>query len=526
MKFICAALALIITLTVLIAGQSISPGNASRFEISYPDSLHNGPITGRMVLKVGDVTLGVDVDALKPGEVATIDGMTLGYPINLSELPAGDYDVQALLQVYTQVHRKDGRVLWLPMEYAPIPEWVPGNLLSNTQRVHIDPKASTTQKISLSKKAPARRVPPDNTFIRHVKIQSQLLSEFWGYPMSIGATVTLPKGFDTEFTRSYPAIYGFSKYGNIDTNAPPTPEAERQDRISRGVPETESDFAKEWTSENFPRVVGVAFEDQTPFFRASYGVNSPNNGPYADALRLELIPYLEKQFRLIPNASSRFLTGGSTYGWEALSLQIQYPTFFNGVWSLCPDPVDFRRYQMMDIYKDENAFEVAVGSFKKLVRPQSREADGQVAQTMREEARREAVLGSHDRSFDQLAGFDAAWSPVGADGYPRPLFDRFTGKIDKEVVDYMRNNGFDLRYYLEQNWAKIGPSLAGKIHVYVGDMDNYYLNLAVYKLEDFLKGAQNPPAVATFEYGRPMKGHCWQPFTDAEMIRMMVGGRK
>jgi hypothetical protein len=97
-----------------------------------------------------------------------------------------------------------------------------------------------------------------------------------------------------------------------------------------------------------------------------------------------------------------------------------------------------------------------------------------------------------------------------------------TGKIDREVALYMRDNGYDLRYNLEKNWPQIGRDLVGKIHVYCGDMDNYYLNLAVYLLEDSLKSASNPKAEAVFEYGRPMKPHGWQPFTSAELVRMMA----
>ncbi|HEX8999322.1 MAG TPA: hypothetical protein VGB07_05450, partial [Blastocatellia bacterium] len=157
----------------------------------------------------------------------------------------------------------------------------------------------------------------------------------------------------------------------------------------------------------------------------------------------------------------------------------------------------------------------------KLIRPLSRNAEGQVTLTMREMCQLEEVLGSRIRSGQQIAAWDAAYGPVGKDGYPRPIWDRLTGKIDREVALYMRDNGYDLRYNLEKNWAKIGPDLVGKIHVYCGDMDNYYLNLAVYHLEDFLKAVENPRAEAVFEYGRPMKPHGWQPFTNAELVRMM-----
>jgi hypothetical protein len=236
----------------------------------------------------------------------------------------------------------------------------------------------------------------------------------------------------------------------------------------------------------------------------------------------ELIPYLEEKFRIQPQPYARVLTGGSTGGWESLALQVLHPDFFNGTWTLYPDPVDFRHYQMSNIYEDDNAFEVPNGDWAKMERPLSRTPEGQVTLTMREMCRLESVLGSHGRSGQQIAAWDAAYGPVGPDGYPRLLWDRLTGKIDKEVAAYMRDNGYDLRYNLEKNWSRIGKDLVGKIHVYVGDMDNYYLNLAVYQLEDFLKTAVNPRSEAVFEYGRPMKGHGWQPMSNAEMVRAMA----
>ncbi len=516
--------------------------------VSYPATLDQGPITGRVFVMIsrnprpeprqqaGSYTgsvpfFGIDADALMPYATVLFDTSTLGYPINLDQLPAGDYFVQALINVYTQVHRKDGRTLWVHMDQWEGQRWntSPGNLVSDVQPLHVDAGAGFDLKLTLSRKLPPVNVPPDTTWVKHVKIRSKMLSEFWGHPIYLGATVLLPKGYADNPSLKYPAIYEQGHFGlrapfGFNENAQPaneTPER-RRERLSTSGRETAYEFYQAWTSDDFPRVVAITFQHPTPYYDDSYAVNSPNNGPYGDALLQELIPYLEQQFRLIPEAQARLLTGGSTGGWESLALQIYHPTFFNGVWSLYPDPLDFRQDQMVNIYRDENAFEVPTGEWTKLTRAVSRNRDGQVTMTMREMGRLEAVLGSKNRSGQQMAAFDAAWGPVDAEGYPRLLFDRLTGKIDKEVAAYMRDNGFDLRDYLEKNWATIGQDLAGKIHVYVGDMDSYYLNLAVYLFEDFLKATQNPPAAATFEYGRPMKPHGWQPFTDAELIRMMA----
>jgi len=521
----------------------------SRFEITYPAGVDNGPITGRVFVCIsknnqveprlqagsygGSVPFyGLDVNALKPGDSAVIDNSVLGFPIeNLSQLPAGDYYVQAVLNVYTQVHRKDGHVIWAHMDQWEGQHWnrSTGNFVSEVQRIHLDPATGFSVKLNLSKKLPPVDIPPDTDWVKRVKIQSKMLSEFWGHPIYIGATVLLPKGYDPAANQKYPAIYVQGHFGlgapfGFTPQAPSTPESEaqRKARLSRGAREPGYEFARLWMSDNFPRMVAITFQHPTPYYDDSYAVNSANNGPFGDALTKELIPYLEERFKIIAQPEARVLTGGSTGGWEALALQVFHPKFFNGTWVLYPDPVDFRRYQMSNVYEDDNAFEVPNGDWNKLVRPLSRNADGQVTLTMREMSRLEAVLGSNVRSGEQIAAWDAAYGPVGKDGYPRALWDRLTGKIDREVALYMRDNGFDLRYNLEKNWSAIGADLVGKIHVYCGDMDNYYLNLAVYHLEDFLKSADNPKAEAVFEYGRPMKPHGWQPFTNAELVRLMA----
>jgi hypothetical protein len=545
--FIVAGVALCLS---LLAGYSSQTATADgRFEVSYQAGLDSGPITGRVFvvisknnrieprLQAGSYNgsapfFGLDVHALRPGVDAVIDPAVPGYPIDsLNQLPAGDYYVQAVFNVYTQVRRKDGHVIWVHMDQWEGQKWnrSPGNLVSDVQRVRLDPTVGFNVKLTLTKKLPPVEIPPDTEWVKRVKFQSKMLSEFWGHPIYLGATLLLPKGYDQGADQKYPAIYIQGHFGlgapfGFTTRAPSTPESEaqRKARLSRSAREPGHEFARAWMSDNFPRMVAVTFQHPTPYYDDSYAVNSANNGPYGDALTKELIPYLEERFKIIAQPHARVLTGGSTGGWEALALQVFHPKFFNGTWVLYPDPVDFRRYQMSNVYEDDNAFEVPNGDWGKLVRPLSRDANGQVTLTMREMSRLEAVLGSNVRSGQQIAAWDAAYGPVGKDGYPRPIWDRLTGKIDREVAFYMRDNGYDLRYNLEKNWSVIGRDLVGKIHVYCGDMDNYYLNLAVYHLEDFLRTADNPKAEAVFEYGRPMKPHGWQPFTNAELVRMMA----
>jgi len=270
------------------------------------------------------------------------------------------------------------------------------------------------------------------------------------------------------------------------------------------------EFYKNWISDNFPRMICVTFQHPCPYFDDSYAVNSANVGPYGDAIMTELIPYIEEHFRTIRKPYARVLSGGSTGGWEALALQTFHPDFFGGAWVFYPDPVDFRRYMLTNIYDDENAFYPPGHEWLIPERPMMRDEHGQVEVTLRQLSQLEAVLGSKGRSCQQLDIWQAVYGPVGEDGYPKPLWDKLTGEIDHEVAEYMKER-YDLRYYLEKNWAIIGPKLVGKLHFYCGDMDNFYLNEAVYLLEQFLENTKNPYYAGSFEYGRPQKPHGWTP---------------
>jgi hypothetical protein len=269
-------------------------------------------------------------------------------------------------------------------------------------------------------------------------------------------------------------------------------------------------------------MVAIRILHPSPYYDDSYAVNSANNGPYGDAIMQELIPYLEQQFRLIPAPYARVLTGGSTGGWEALALQVYHPDFFGGTWSYYPDPVDFRRYELVNLYADSNAFTITRNQWTKVDRPSERRPDGQPVVMIRQENQLNNVRGSRRRGGENFAIWEATYGPVDKDGYPAPIWNDSTGAINRDVAEYWRSHDYDLREYLERNWKTVGPSLVGKIHVLCGDMDNYYLNLAVYLLEDFLEHRTNPAYAGYFKYGRPQKGHGWQPTTNADLVREMA----
>jgi enterochelin esterase-like enzyme len=532
-------------LTVSVSKPQPAASNL-KFEVSFPAAVHSGSITGRVFVMISRRDLpeprlqsggwgdrpplfGVDINQLKPGEVATIDGSTLGYPLaSLQELPGGDYYVQALVNVYTEFHRADGHTVWAHQD-----QWEgqhfnrsPGNLFSEVQKVHLDPATGFDVKLSLTKTLPPVQVPPDTSWVKHVKIPSPLLTRFWGRPMFLGAVVLLPKGYKIHPDVYYPVVYEQDHF-NLDppfgfSTEPREAGPDEQEQLRDYNVETGYHFYEAWNSDHFPRLIVVTFQHPTPFFDDSYAVNSANNGPYGDALLTELIPYLEEHFRMIQKPYARVLTGGSTGGWESLALQVFHPDFFGGTWTGYPDPIDFTQYVLTDIYTDDNAFFEPGHQWVTVERPIMRTTKGQVEVSMRQISQLEEVLGSHGRSCQQLEAWEAVYGPVGEDGYPKPLWDKRTGKIDHDVAHYTREHGYDLTDYIRENWPKIGPQLAGKLHIYVGDMDNFYLSLAVYKLEDFLKSTTNPHDEGWFAYGRPMRGHGWQPMTTPTMIRAMA----
>jgi hypothetical protein len=521
---------------VLAAWPGSAAAQAPRFEITVAPEAHAGPLTGRLVLVLaerdrpeprltlaphGPAIFGVDLEALPAGTAAVVDSGALGYPDGLAALAPGEYFAQAVINVYERMERADGRMVWLPWNDGRISFFSaePGNLYSAPVPVTVG--RGGTVRIQVDQVIPAEEPPRDTEWLRHVSIRSEKLSAWWGRPAYVHATVLLPRGWAVNPDVRYPAVYALGHSAPFSFQ----PDSTRVRNIGvidpvRGV-ETGWDFYKAWTSDDFPRVVAITLEQSTPYFPDSYSVNSANNGPYGDAIVEEIIPFLEREFRLIPEPYARILEGASTSGWQSLALILRNPEFFGGAWILQPDPIDFRSYILTNIYEDENAFTLQAGTLQ-VERPFRRTTEGQVVWTLRQLSRFEAVLGSRGRSGYQLGAWDAVYGPTGPDGYPRPLWDRLTGEIDKEVASYMRDNGYDLRVYAEQNWSRIGPQLAGELHFFAGDMDDFYLNRAVYRFEEFLKSTTNPASDATFTYGRPMKGHGWHAWTWADMVRDMA----
>jgi enterochelin esterase-like enzyme len=468
---------------------------------------------------------GADVEGARS---VTIDGSTLGYPRRaLDEVPAGEYYVQAVLNVYETFHRADGHTVKLPMDQGEGQQWArkPGNLYSQPVKIKVDPASSAIVKIELTETVPPIQSQADTKYIKHVRIQSKLLSEFWGRPMYLGAIVLLPEGFDEHPDAHYPVLYyqdHFSaefRAGVGFSTEQPTPGGSGG---GRGGSQNSYRFYQDWTSGRLPRLLIVDTQDANPYYDDSYAVNSANVGPYGDALTQELYPYIEKKFRGIGEPWARALYGGSTGGWRVLALQVFYPDFFNGAWAACPDPIDFSAYSLVNLYTDKNAF-YAEGPWKQVPIPMERTADGRVLSVMEDAIRFELVLGTKGRSGEQFDIWQAVYSPVGEDGYPKLILDPHTGAIDHQVAEYWKEH-YDLNHIMQRDWKTLGPKLAGKLHFAVGDADSYYLDRAVRLTERFLESTKDlskgPYYAGDFDYG-PGMPHC---YTGNPHVPMNVSG--
>ncbi len=461
---------------------------------------------------------GLDVEDWAPGSKLQFNEDVWGYPLeSLKALEAGTYYIQGVFNRYERFDLSTGHTVYLPPEKGEGQQWnrKPGNFYSTPQRVIIDQR-NINYTLKLTEVIPDIEPPADTEYIKHVRIKSALLSEFWGRDVYLGAHVLVPEGFDEHPEARFPLMvfHGHFPYdfGGFRTEPPDENlEPEYSDRFdvpgyNRMVQQESHHFYKQWTSADFPRMLIIKIQHANPYYDDSYAVNSANLGPYGDAITYELIPYIEQQFRGIGAPWSRFLYGGSTGGWEALAAQVMYPDQYNGCFAACPDPIDFRAYCLVDIYNHENAY-YSNGPFRSTLRPGHRDYLGHVDATLKDMNHRELVLGTKSRSGQQWDIWEAVYSPQGEDGYPQRLWDKRTGEIDHQVAEYWKQN-YDLRYILERDWETLGPLLKGKIHVYCGDMDNYYLNNAVYLMEQFLESTQNPYYQGEVTYGDRAE-HCW-----------------
>ncbi|HWE36544.1 MAG TPA: alpha/beta hydrolase-fold protein [Isosphaeraceae bacterium] len=476
-----------------------------RFEVRAAEGKIEKPVDGRMLVLLGrpgrgeprktagqtgldaTIVVGADAKGFGPGSAVVLDAACATFPIDkLDRLSAGTYDVQAVL------HRNRDLLLLN----------APGDLYSKARRLRVDPAEGGTIRLELTEEVPAERLPADSEHVRYIKVRSERLGAFHGRPIFLRAAVILPRDFDREPDRKYPLRVHIGGFGQRFSDVPP-------------VEVPGSGFRRAWLADDAPRMLMLVLDGAGPL-GDPYQVNSANHGPYGDALTRELIPFVESRFRGLGKPEARVLDGGSTGGWVSLALQVFYPDDFNGCWSSCPDGVDFRSFQLVNIYRDANAY-INPHGFE---RPAARDTSGEVRYTMRHECSLENALGLGDSwalSGGQWGSWNATYGPKGADGRPVPLWDPESGVIDKTIVEHWKN--YDLRLVLERDWKALGPRLRGKIHVFVGDADDFFLNNAVHRLDAFLAAA-DPPFEGSIRYG-PGAGHCWIGLPERELLAEM-----
>lgn len=437
-----------------------------RFVVSFPASVHPTPISGRVLLflchpEAAEPALwvnaldpqpvfGIDVTNLSPGAEVVFDPVefnspkALAFPTGLDRLDPGTYFAQAIFDLD---NRRPGYIN-------------SGNFYSPKLECPLAGSKGGTIELVMDKTMEVEPPPEDTEWVRRVEIRSKLLSDFYGREVMLRAGVIVPSTFKEQPNQQFPALYenplGFSgRY-----------------TAAWGI----VNWDPRWKEGKCPlQMLRVILDPECPLGHTHFA-NSANNGPVGDALVQELIPEIERRFRAIPHGYARFLSGHSAGGWASLWLQVTYPDFFGGCWSTSPDPVDFRAFQTMNIYEDSNGHWTREG----YPRPQIRK-DQKVLVTFPQGNLWEYVVGGGYN----LSSFNAVFGPRGTDGRPQPLMNPFTGGIDPEVAAYWRR--YDILSVLQENWATLGPKLKGKLHIMAGGSDNYYLDAAVYNLEDFLK---------------------------------------
>jgi hypothetical protein len=525
----------LVALAVLIYLAAPSVITAQSFSVTFPKDVSAQPLDGRLLLLLStdpsdeprnqiddtprsQMVFGLNVDGWQPARPTVVDAAAYGYPRrSLKDVPPGEYTVQVVLNKYETFHRSDGKTIKLHPDMGEGQHWniSPGNLYSKPQKIVIGPNSAPVS-LALTEVIAPIKPPADTKYIRHIRIQSDVLTKFWGRPMFVSAVVLVPEGFDDHPKAHFPLIifhdHFVDDFDGFRTTPPdPNLKPDYSERFhlagyNRIQQEEAYKFYQQWTAPNFPRVLIVKIQHANPYYDDSYAVNSANVGPYGDAIENELIPAIEKQFRGLGQGWARFVYGGSTGGWESLAVQVFYPEHYNGAFAACPDPIDFHSYMTIDLYDDKNAFFIE-GAHKRVPQPAMRDYLGHTLITTQENNQYELALGDHGRSGEQFDIWQAVYGPVGDDGYPKQIFDKQTGEIDHGVADYWRKH-YDLEAILERDWPTLGPKLEGKIHIYVGSDDTYFLNDAVYRMEDFLKSTKDPAYGGEVTYG-PRAEHCW-----------------
>lgn len=432
------------------------------FRVNVSSALE-GPLSGRLLVFLapgagtGDINqspfdpepawvAAKEIQNVQPGSFVEINTDDVAYPTGFSQVKPGDYRAQAIIDT-NHSYNYFGRVA--------------GDVRSDVVSLPgFHPDSTAEPVLTLNSVIPPS---PPAALASGVQVEdfvSPVLSRFYGRPIHIRALVVPPPQYAGHPANRYPAAYytqGFG--GSLD--------------LSRGEANT---FARLMNDKKMPAMFWILLDESLPTGTHEFA-DSVNNGPWGEALTTEFIPYLEHHYRLDPRAGARFLNGHSSGGWATLWLQVKYPKIFGGTWSTSPDPVDFHDFTGVNLYApNANMFRCAQGPC-----PIVRE-EGKVVATIEQFAHLEESLGPYGGQF---ASFEWVFSPRGPDGRPLAMFDRATGNVNADVVRYWQR--YDIANTIQTHWQQLAPNLQGKIHVYVGTADTFYLEGAVHRLDTLLQ---------------------------------------
>lgn len=445
---------MVIALMVSAGAQAASVA----FRVTLDAKRFSTPYTGRLYvvlapdngleprLNVGDwfnppQIVAVDVENLAPGVSVVIDGAAISYPAEASEIAPGTYAIQAFGRLNpdtSDAGKGAGDPISAPATVTLADGEMPATLdLLLDRDVESEPFEETDR-------------------IKLFEMVSPSLSAFHGREVVMRAGVRLPRDWRDEPTASYPIVYWITGFGGDHTGI------DGIDRMTSRIPGADDCL--------------IVVPDASCRWGHSAFVDSATNGPRGSALVDELIPALEARFHGPRDAVKRAVGGGSSGGWASLWLQIAYPDTFGSCWSHCPDPVDFRDFQQIDLYRPgSNMYRDENGDPRPIARRGER-----VIMTYEEFVRMESAMGIGG----QIGSFEATFSPRDPDGNPLRLFDRTTGVVDTAVARTWES--FDICLRLKREWPTLGPKLAGKLHVYAGGLDTFYLEGAAKLLQETL----------------------------------------
>jgi S-formylglutathione hydrolase FrmB len=458
------------------AQQAAAPPHHALFHVILDSSLRSSvttPVSGRLLLFIGPASpdgkpsesvdmqmmaltsvyiAAKEIPGLAPGSVVDIDADDIAFPAPLSQAASGKYQVQAVLDVHHS-YNYDGRSA--------------GDIVSVPTTITVPYSDTSIPSLTLTQFLPE---PPDplaenpevGSAIKPIDFVSPSLSNFWGRDVHMRGWVLLPPGYTSRPSDHYPTVYFTHGFGGTLSGLRARYGPILYDRMKQG---------------RMPSMIWVLLDESSPTGTHEFA-DGVNNGPWGTALTTELIPNLESTYRMDARTSGRFLQGHSSGGWATLWLQTRYPTIFGGTWSTSPDPSDFHFFSTIDIYAPHgNFYRTTEGTLHPMLRDH-----GEPHATMQQLAQVEQVLGKYG---GQLASFEWVFSPRGPDGRPAPLFNRTTGEIDPRVAEYWHKH-YDIVERLKNNWNTLGPDLKGKIHLFVGTDDTFYLDGAAHSLQSTL----------------------------------------